>query len=104
MKINERKKRKERKRKKEKPKKEKEARDKKKKKKQSLANRIDEWSNDDEKKESFSAPDSSNGSGNQHISNDYQSEAMKQQNQQLKSRITKQMRGYSPAVPAKDVS
>ena len=90
----------------------------KKQKKQSLAKKInkmysdlevlkqqhDELNEHDEKKQPFSAPDNTNGNGNNQISYDYQSTAMQQQNQQLKSRIMKQMNGRTNTVPAKDVS
>ena len=63
----------------------------------------DELMDDDEKKQPFSAPDSMNGKGNNQFSFDYQSAAVQKQNQQLKSRIMKQMNGRTNTVPAKDV-
>ena len=90
----------------------------KKKKKESLSQRIDtlyssldvlkkeydELSGDDEKEGHRGAPGSSNGTGDQHLTHDYDEQMMQKQNKNLKSRIINQLHGAYRALPAKDVS
>ena len=71
---------------------------------ESLKEERAELDDDDEKGAPIGAPGNSNGKGNQHVTIDFNSQAMQQQNQNLKSQIVNQLQGAYRGLPAKDVS